>query len=115
MTYLSILITLIGCMVLIDARGRLFFFHRWARASMCLILGTGLFIVWDAAAIGQGVFLHLDSPLMTGVMVGPQFPVEEVFFLIFLNYSSIISVLGLAEVWSKFNRTTSRSGNQNVS
>lgn len=66
-------------------------------------------------AISQGIFLHLDSPLMTGVMVGPQFPVEEVFFLIFLSYSSIITVLGLAEAWSKFNRTRSRSGNQNVS
>lgn len=115
MIYLLILMFLIGCMMLIDARGKLFFFSHWIRAAVCLLLGTAFFVVWDVLAIRQGIFLHLDSPLMTGVMVGPQFPVEEIFFLIFLSYSSIIAVLGLPRLWDRFRGARSRTENQNVS
>lgn len=90
MTYLLILLALLGCMALTDARWKLFLFHRPAAAAAVLILGTAFFLVWDVAAIAAGIFLHRDSALMTGIMIGEQLPLEEGFFLLFLCYQTMI-------------------------
>lgn len=96
MIYLSVLIGLLLCMVALDARFRLFVFHRPVPAIAVLVIGTAFFLVWDLAAIGQGIFLHIDSPLMTGVMVAPHLPLEEIFFLLFLCYQTMILAAGFA-------------------
>lgn len=104
MIYLSILIALIGCMVALDARFRLFVFHRPGPAIAVLLIGTAFFLAWDLAAIAQGIFLHIDSPLMTGVMVAPELPLEEIFFLFFLCYQTIILATGFAAWRDRENR-----------
>lgn len=96
MTYLFILLGLIICMGLVDARFKLLIFDKPLAALGCLVLGTIFFLVWDLIAIAQGIFLHVDSQLMTGVMVAEQLPLEEVFFLFFLCYSTMIVVNGIA-------------------
>lgn len=90
MTYLIILLVLLGCMALIDARWKLFLFKRPVAAAAVLVLGTAFFLAWDVIAIAEGIFLHRDSPLMTGIMVGEQLPLEEGFFLLFLCYQTMI-------------------------
>lgn len=90
MIYLTILLLLLGCMVLLDARWKLFLFARPLAAALVLVLGLTFFLIWDVAAIQAGIFLHRDSPLMTGVMLGPQLPLEEGFFLLFLCYQTMI-------------------------
>jgi len=92
--YLLILVVLICCMALLDARFRLFVFARPLPAIVALIVGTGIFLLWDVLAIAQGIFLHLDSQWMTGIMVADQLPLEEVFFLFFLCYQSMVLVNG---------------------
>lgn len=104
MAYLLMLLVLIGCMLLLDARYRLFVFHRPLPALLPLILGTGIFVLWDVLAISEGIFLHLESPWMTGIMVADQLPVEEIFFLIFLCYQTMLLVNG----WQLF-RNRARS------
>lgn len=94
MTYLLILLGLILCMGLLDARHRLFVFARPLPALGSLVLGTGIFLLWDVIAINQGIFLHRESPLMTGVMIGEQLPLEEAFFLFFLCYQTMVLVTG---------------------
>lgn len=96
MIYLSVLIGLLLCMVALDARFRLFVFHRPLPALLVLLLGTAFFLAWDLAAIGQGIFLHIDSPLMTGVMVAPHLPLEEIVFLLFLCYQTMVLATGFA-------------------
>lgn len=100
MIYLSLLIGVIGCMALIDARFRLFVFDRPVRAVIVLVLGTGFFLAWDLAAIAQGIFLHIDSPLMTGVMLAPELPLEELFFLLFFCYQTMVLACGF-EHWRR--------------
>lgn len=95
MIYLGILLLLLACMVLLDAKGKLFLFRHPVRGILALALGTGFFVLWDVLAIRQGIFLHKESQLMTGIMVGEQFPLEEVFFLIFLCYCAMIAFAGL--------------------
>lgn len=95
MIYLLVLVLLIGCMVLLDARWKLFVFSRPVAALAVLVLGTAFFLMWDVSAIAAGIFLHLDSPLMTGIMIGDQLPLEEVFFLFFLCYQTMIVFTGV--------------------
>ena len=40
--------------------------------------------MWDAFGIGLGVFFRGETPFMTGVLLAPELPVEELLFLIFL-------------------------------
>lgn len=94
MIYLSILLVLIACMVLLDARFRLVIFASPLAATVSLLGGTGMFLLWDIIAIDQGIFLHRDSQLMTGIMLGDQLPLEEAFFLFFLCYQTMVLVTG---------------------
>lgn len=94
MTYLLILLALIACMAALDARYRLFVFARPAPALLALAGGTAMFLLWDLIAIDLGIFLHRESVLMTGVMLGPQLPLEEAFFLFFLCYNTMVLFTG---------------------
>ncbi len=93
-TYLLILLALIACMAALDARYRLFVFARPAPALLALVGGTAMFLLWDVIAIDLGIFLHRESGLMTGVMLGPQLPLEEAFFLLFLCYNAMVLFTG---------------------
>jgi lycopene cyclase domain-containing protein len=48
------------------------------------VTGVVAFLVWDAFWIGLGVFFRGETPFMTGVLLAPELPVEELLFLIFL-------------------------------
>ncbi|MDN6168620.1 MAG: lycopene cyclase domain-containing protein [Arthrobacter sp.] len=94
MTYLLILLFLLGCMTLLDARFGLFFWSRPWKAALVLALGIVYFLSWDLWAIAAGIFLHRDSPLMTGIMLADQLPLEEPVFLLFLSYQTMIAFTG---------------------
>lgn len=98
MIYLSILLLLLGCMAALDARWKLFLFARPAAGVTVLVAGTAFFLLWDVAAIAAGIFLHRDSPLMTGIMIGPQLPLEEAFFLLFLCYQAMVVFTGVLRI-----------------
>ena len=108
MTYLLILIILIACIATLDARWRLFVFSQPVPALVTLLAGTGIFLLWDVIAIDQGIFLHRDSPLMTGAMLGDQLPLEEAFFLVFLCYQTMVLVTGFLR-W-RSSRQPNRAG-----
>lgn len=94
MTYLLVLIVLIICIATLDARYRLLVFSQPLPALLTLLGGTGIFLLWDVIAIGGGIFLHRESPLMTGLMLADQLPLEEAFFLFFLCYQTMVLVTG---------------------
>ena len=48
-------------------------------------IGTAFFLAWDAVGIATGVFVKGDSPLLLGIDLAPQLPLEEPFFLAFLS------------------------------
>lgn len=92
--YLASLLVSTGCMVLLDYRYRLAFFCVPLRAAAAVGFGLAFFLVWDAVGISLGVFRHLDSRWATGIMLGPEFPIEELFFLAFLTYLTLIVLTG---------------------
>lgn len=98
MIYLLVLLGVIGCMALMDARWRLFLWRRPVAGAVVLAVGLAWFLWWDLWAIAEGIFVHRDSPLMTGVMLADQLPLEEAFFLLFLSYLSMILFTGAVRV-----------------
>lgn len=83
-----------ACLVLLDVRFRLVFRRRPAAGVVALLIGLGFFIAWDAVGIGLGVFRHLDSRWATGILLAPEFPLEELLFLGFLSYLTLILLSG---------------------
>ncbi|WP_431247693.1 lycopene cyclase domain-containing protein [Leifsonia xyli] len=92
--YLACLLVSLGAMVLLDARFRLVFWRDARRAAIVLGLGLLFFLAWDAAGIALGVFARGGSPLMTGIELAPELPLEEVFFLLFLCYLTLVLISG---------------------
>ena len=77
-------------MALLDRRFALFFWRDGWRAAVTLLVGVVFFLVWDVVGIVTGVFVKGESPLFIGVTLAPHLPLEEVFFLLFLSYLSIV-------------------------
>lgn len=84
--YLGALLVSLAGMVVLDLRFRLFFAVAPVRAAIVLVAGIAFFLVWDVAGIGAGVFFRGNPGLLTGVLIAPELPLEEVFFLALLCY-----------------------------
>ncbi|PPL19634.1 lycopene cyclase domain-containing protein [Microterricola pindariensis] len=96
--YLAFLLASLGCMVLLDRRFTLFFWREPRRAALVLALGTLFFVLWDIAGIALGIFLRGQNEISTGLLLGPHFPVEELVFLVFLCYLSMVLFRGTQRV-----------------
>ena len=106
LVYLGALLVSLAGMVVLDLRFRLFFAVAPLRAAIVLVIGIAFFLAWDVAGIGAGIFFRGNPGLLTGVLIGPELPLEEVFFLALLCYLTM-NVYG----WSNSRRrieTTSR-------
>ncbi|RWZ53000.1 lycopene cyclase domain-containing protein [Labedella phragmitis] len=89
LVYLAALLVSITGMVVLDRRFGLFFWSDARRAAVVLAAGVVVFLVWDLFGIGLGIFFRGQTPFMTGVLVAPEVPVEEIFFLVLLCYLSM--------------------------
>ncbi|WP_285103866.1 lycopene cyclase domain-containing protein [Promicromonospora sp. MEB111] len=92
--YLAVLLVSAAGVLVVDRRFRLFVWDGPGRAAAVLVAGTAFFLAWDLAGIGLGVFLHGAGPYMTGLMLAPELPVEEIVFLAFLCELTMVLVLG---------------------
>lgn len=92
--YLGSLLLVIGCMALLDHRFRLFFWRDARRAAIVLAAGVVFFVVWDLAGIGLGIFFRAETTIMTGILLAPELPLEEIVFLTFLCYLTMVLVNG---------------------
>ena len=92
--YLAVLLVAIACMVLLDRRFALVFWRDARRATVVLVSGLVFFLVWDLIGIGLHVFARGSSPFLTGIVLAPELPLEEVFFLLFLCYLTMILFTG---------------------
>ncbi|MCU6479647.1 lycopene cyclase domain-containing protein [Arthrobacter sp. A2-55] len=112
MTYLLILMVLSCAMAAIDARHHLFVFSQPVPALVTLLGATAFFLLWDDIAIDRGIFLHRESPLMTGAMLGDQLPLEEAFFLLFFCYQAMLLILGFGK-W-RAHRAAAKGNNRST-
>ena len=96
--YLAALIgSLIG-LTLLDYKFKLVFFRDWLAGTVSLITGVAFFLVWDLFGIANGIFFRGETPGLTGLLVAPELPLEEVFFLTLLCYTTLQVFLVLGRI-----------------
>lgn len=88
--YLGALLFSLAGMMVLDRRYRLALFYQWQRTVLTVGIGVMVFVVWDILGIWLGVFFSGHSPYMSGLYLGPEFPVEELVFLTFLCYITLV-------------------------
>jgi lycopene cyclase domain-containing protein len=87
--YLAALLVSLTGMVVLDRRFRLFYWVNAKRASIVHGVGIVFFLVWDIYGIAQGLFFRGETSFMTGILLGPELPLEELFFLALLTYMTM--------------------------
>ncbi|KHL03259.1 lycopene cyclase domain-containing protein [Sinomonas humi] len=100
MAYLSCLLLAAACLGALDRRFRLFLWRTPRAAALVLAAGVVFFLAWDAAGIAAGVFEHAPTPLATGLMLAPELPLEEPFFLAFFCYTAMLLFAGAERVFA---------------
>jgi len=100
--YLAALLGAIVGTGLLDWRHRLAVFGGapW-RTTLIVALAVGFFLLWDVVGIREGIFFRGSGPWMTGILLGPELPLEELFFLILLSYSTLVVYLMAAKLLPK--------------
>ena len=93
----ALLFSLLG-MVMLDRRFRLFFWADARRAAIVLPAGVLFFLLWDFAGIGLGIFFRGPSELVTGLVVAPELPIEEIAFLTLLCYLTMNVFAGMTKL-----------------
>jgi lycopene cyclase domain-containing protein len=79
-------------MAVIDYRYKLAQFKYKNRTIKILAIAVSIFIVWDIAGILSGIFFIGSNDLLVGIRAG-EFPIEELLFLVLLNYVSLLLYL----------------------
>lgn len=87
--YLAGLLVALTGMMLLDRRFRFFYWANAKRAVIVHVIGIVFFLVWDVYGIGQGLFFRGETSFMTGILLGPELPLEELFFLALLTYMTM--------------------------
>ncbi|MGC5617302.1 lycopene cyclase domain-containing protein [Georgenia sp. Z1491] len=103
-TYLTALLVSTAGMATIDARHQLFLWRAPRRALLVVLVGTAYFLAWDAAGIVTGLFRHLDSRFATGLLLAPHMPVEEIVFLVFLSYLTMVLLMAAGRALGRTQR-----------
>ena len=99
--YLIALAISITGMVVLDRRFQLFFWRDARRAAIVLPAGVVFFLIWDAFGVGLGIFFRGVTEIMTGVLIAPEIPLEEVFFLVLLCYTTMNAFIAAQRLFSR--------------
>jgi len=98
--YLAALVLAITGLYFLDRRHKLAFASSPKAAALSIAIAVGLFLVWDLIGIALGIFFRGDTPHLSGLLLAPELPLEELFFLILLSYNALLVYLGFAR-WLK--------------
>ncbi len=88
--YLATLLISLAGLAMLDAKFKLAFAKNPKAAAVAIAIPYLIFIIWDAAGIAHGIFFKGQSSLLSGIMIAKDFPLEELFFLALLCYTTLI-------------------------
>jgi lycopene cyclase domain-containing protein len=89
-SYLAALVGSLACIALVDRRWRLVLWADPRRGLLVVAVGVVFFLAWDLLAVHYGFYRQSGSDLMTGIQIAPDVPVEELFFVAFLCYVTLV-------------------------
>lgn len=98
--YLALLLFSLSGLGLLDWHRRLVLWARdrgFVRGAVAITATVAVLLVWDAAGVAHGVFFRGDGPWLTGLLVAPEIPVEEIAFLVLLAYVTLLTWRLLAD------------------
>jgi len=75
---------------LIDFRFKLAFAINPKGAALSVLLPAAYLLIWDSVGIRLGIFFIGKTTMLTGVLLAPEMPLEEPFFLLLLCYTTLI-------------------------
>ena len=101
LVYLGALLVSLAGLAVLDRRFRLAFWHDARRAGWTVGLAVVGFLLWDLAGLALGIFARGDSPHMTGILLAPELPLEEAFFLALLSYVGLLAWRWFDETWAQ--------------
>ena len=91
---LALILSLFG-LFLLDRRFKLVFFRDWLAGTVAITVGVAFFLIWDLCGIVNGIFFRGEHQGFTGLLIAPELPLEELFFLILLCYTTLEAFLFL--------------------
>jgi len=106
--YLAALLVSIAGLGTLDFRYRVAVFAQPLRTVATVGVAVVFFLLWDLMGVGLGIFFIGDSPYVSGVVIAPEVPVEEVFFLILLAYQTLLLFLAFGRRWGRGNGLSQR-------
>lgn len=89
--YLGILLLSIAGVVAADWRYKLAFFVNKRATILTIATSVLFFLAWDVLGVQLKIFFVGDSKYLSGLRVLPEVPIEEIFFLILLCYTVLIT------------------------
>ena len=99
--YLGALVFSLAGLAILDWRYRLAVWYQPRRSLGVVGIGVAFFLVLDLIGVELGIFFRGEGEYMTGVLVAPEVPLEEVFFLTLLTYQTLLA-------WRGFERLEAR-------
>ena len=100
-SYLAIVVLSLIGLYLLDRTHKLAFTVDPKRAFLSMVPAFVVFVIWDVAGIALGIFFRGKNTLLTGIQLFPEFPLEEIFFLALLCYSTLIALTWITKVLNK--------------
>ena len=97
--YLAALVVSLAGLLTLDRRFKLAFFADWRRAAISIGVGVAFFLSWDTVGILLGIFFRGQTPYLSGLLLAPELPVEEFFFLLILCLTTLEVFIALTR-WS---------------
>lgn len=99
--YLAGLIFSIIGLGLFDWRFKLGFSTNKKAALLATLLPLVFFLLWDGAGIALGIFFRGETSHLTGIVIAPELPLEELFFLFLLNYTTLTIFIAIKRMLAK--------------
>lgn len=88
--YPAALLFSIGCLLIVDRRWQLALWQDRRLTLRVMAIAIGYFILWDIAGIALQIFFSGPATYRSGLLLGPNFPLEELAFLTLLVYTSLL-------------------------
>jgi lycopene cyclase domain-containing protein len=89
--YLIALVISIAGITLLDRRHKLAFWVDARASAISIAIGVAVFLIWDLVGIALGIFFRGNAPHLSGILLAPELPLEELFFLILLCYNTLLA------------------------
>jgi lycopene cyclase domain-containing protein len=89
--YLFVLLVSILGLIGIDRKQNLAFFRNPFPTIISVSISVVVFLIWDIVGIALGIFFRGSTPFLSGLLLGPELPLEELFFLILLSYNTLLA------------------------